>query len=160
HQSQTAAVRTIVRGQSVAASRFRNLRVDRSLSSRSLGKLPGQLGQSLSGSFIGSDAGAIGSPPPFGDFGGQGPLNGGIEINQSIGPAEKDAVSLRGGAVCLCARCEYRPGARMMFVEQAQEAEFVRLAWCFEICEYDVNSDRIEDASRLIFTGGLDDLQP
>src|SRR5262249_54044902 len=108
----------------------------------------------------GSDAGAIGSPPPFGDFGGQGPLNGGIEINQSIGPAEKDAVSLRGGAVCLCARCEYRPGARMMFVEQAQEAEFVRLAWCFEICEYDVNSDRIEDASRLIFTGGLDDLQP
>ena len=180
HQSQTAATRTIVRIQSVAASRCRSLWVDRYLPIPSLGKLPGQLGQPLLGDSIEYIVGAISSAALFqsfpaaasprigpyvpvsradADIGVQDPLNGGIEIHQSIGLTEKNAVSLRGGHVCLCARCENGLGARMMFVEQTQETEFIRLAWCFEVSEYDVNMDCIEDASRLVFTCCLDDIQ-
>src|SRR5262249_10661831 len=51
------------------------------------------------------------------------------------------------------------PGAGMMFVEQTQQAEFIRLARCFEVGEDDVDRDRIEDASRLILARCLEDIE-
>src|SRR5262249_676187 len=161
--------------QSGPARCFCSCRVDRPLPGRSLGKLARQVGHRLLEGFVASAVGLAWSRPParagaarpwvarreiwLRAIGAQYSLKAIVEIDQPIGLAEKDAATLHSGHVRLSARRQYGLDGRVTLAQPAQQAQFIRLAQRFQVREQDVDTDTIDDASRLIRVRRLDHIE-